>query len=76
MGHFETGREPYRDEAVRWKKEKMKMNHPKGNELTWCVSVDGILRQGSRAEVGVEVIKSAKESLAQVSQRRIGRQRV
>lgn len=35
-----------------------------------------ILRQGSRAEVVVEVIKSAKESLAQVSQRRIGRQRV
>lgn len=73
MGHFETGREPSRDEAVRWKKKK---NHPNGNELTWCVSVDGILRQGSRAEVGVEVIKSAKESLAQVSQRRIGRQRV
>lgn len=48
----------------------------KGDELTWCVSVDGILRQGSRAEVGVEVIKPAKESLAQVSQRRIGRQRV
>lgn len=72
MGHFETGREPYRDEAVRWKKK----NHLKGNELTWCVSVDGILRQGSRAEVVVEVIRSAKESLAQVSQRRIGRQRV
>lgn len=73
MGHFETGREPYRDEAVRWKKKKKNL---KGNELTWCVSVDGILRQGSRAEVVVEVIRSAKESLAQVSQRRIGRQRV